>query len=535
MPEALPPASTTRRGVDPSKFMGASAAAGKALEKRVANNEKKITILKNILKMRQQSQNIGKTLDGIQESVAAIAETTELQYQHDLDVKEDDRLAAGKDKAKKRENKLESVKSSLAGGAKKALKPVTSFMSTLTKFLTNVLLGAGIIKLLDWFGDKNNEKKIKSIVRFFKDWWPVIVGGIIAFVSPFLLKAGIIFGTIALLAWGVPKIIEAVKGLMDWGKNLIFGQQEKDLNAAIKAEDSDIGKTFAAADQQIKDNDKEGGKKEDQPPAGGDTPPADTKADISKMQPATHADLNEMRNRRAEAQGLKDKEDKEEPLQMFAEGGIVRGPGGIDNVPARLTAGEFVMSKGAVEKWGPDMLAGMNAGGGGTNQPVNFGFNGGGLVDIRPTEVTNVIPTENLIPYEGKEYRKKFQFGGSVTGSGGKDKVPAKLTAGEFVMNRSAVKRFGSNTLAAMNRAGGGTNNPTGNKYFVGGLVRKVRDVFTPGPPVKRQGKIKVIPIPSPGAGGDNLDTVSRGKDVPYFRVSPGGGIAKEQVLGIRR
>ena len=83
MPEALPPASTTRRGVDPSKFMGASAAAGKALEKRVANNEKKITMLKNILKMRQQSQNIGKTLDGIQESVAAIAETTDLQYKQD--------------------------------------------------------------------------------------------------------------------------------------------------------------------------------------------------------------------------------------------------------------------------------------------------------------------------------------------------------------------------------------------------------------------------------------------------------------------
>ena len=50
------------------------------------------------------------------------------------------------------------------------------------------------------------------------------------------------------------KIIEAVKGLMDWGKNLIFGQQEKDLNEAIKTEDSGIGGTFAAADQQIKDN-----------------------------------------------------------------------------------------------------------------------------------------------------------------------------------------------------------------------------------------------------------------------------------------
>jgi len=519
MPEALPPASTTRRGVDPSKFMGASAAAGKALEKRVANNEKKITILKKILKMRQQSQNMGKVIAGIHESVTAIAETTDLQYQQDLKDKEDDRLANERAGRKKTENKLETAKSTLVGGAKKALAPVTSFMDTLKKFLTTVLLGVGVMKLFDWFTDNNNKKKIDSLVRFFKDWWPVIVGGIIAFVSPFLLKAGIIIGTIALLAWGVPKIIEAVKGLMDWGKNLIFGQQEKDLNEAIKKEDSDIGKTFDAANAQIDENNKEGGEKEEvKQPVGGDTktePTGDTKTEtpIATDQPT----------------------EKGQDLQMFAEGGIVRGPGGIDNVPARLTAGEFVMSKGAVEKWGPDMLAGMNAGGGGTNQPVNFGFNGGGLVDFRSNEVTNVVPTENLIPYEGKEYRKKFQFGGSVTGRGGNDKVPAKLTAGEFVMNKSAVKRFGSNTLAAMNRAGGGTNNPTGNKYFVGGLVRKVRDVFTPGPPVRKQGKIKVIPVPSPDAGGDNLDTVSRGKDIPYFKVSPGGGIAKEQVLGIRR
>ena len=101
---ALPPASTTRRGVDPSKFMGATAAAGKALEKRVASNEKKITLLKNILKMRQQSENIGGVIKGIAESVDSIAETTELQYQEDLNAAEDERLAAEKGDASSREN-----------------------------------------------------------------------------------------------------------------------------------------------------------------------------------------------------------------------------------------------------------------------------------------------------------------------------------------------------------------------------------------------------------------------------------------------
>ena len=54
-------------------------------------------------------------------------------------------------------------------------------------------------------------------------------------------------------------------------------------------------------------------------------------------------------------------------------------------MPAMLTPGEFVMSRGAVQKYGSDTLAGMNAMGGGTNEPSSIGtilgYNGGGLVD----------------------------------------------------------------------------------------------------------------------------------------------------------
>ena len=49
--------------------------------------------------------------------------------------------------------------------------------------------------------------------------------------------------------------------------------------------------------------------------------------------------------------------------------GEVDGPGGIDKVPAMLTDGEFVMSRGAVQKYGVGQLEAMNAAGGGTNLP----------------------------------------------------------------------------------------------------------------------------------------------------------------------
>ena len=46
----------------------------------------------------------------------------------------------------------------------------------------------------------------------------------------------------------------------------------------------------------------------------------------------------------------------------------MQGPGLLDKVPAMLT-GEFVMSRGAVQKYGISELEAMNAAGGGTNLP----------------------------------------------------------------------------------------------------------------------------------------------------------------------
>ena len=53
--------------------------------------------------------------------------------------------------------------------------------------------------------------------------------------------------------------------------------------------------------------------------------------------------------------------------QHFNRGGQVPGKGEGDTVPAMLTPGEFVMSKGAVQQIGVDNLMAMNKRGGGTN------------------------------------------------------------------------------------------------------------------------------------------------------------------------
>ena len=69
------------------------------------------------------------------------------------------------------------------------------------------------------------------------------------------------------------------------------------------------------------------------------------------------------------------------------KGGTVPGSGNTDTVPAMLTPGEFVMSKGAVQKYGVDTLEGLNAAAGGTNKPTLMRqYNEGGMSKNITTE-----------------------------------------------------------------------------------------------------------------------------------------------------
>jgi hypothetical protein len=74
-------------------------------------------------------------------------------------------------------------------------------------------------------------------------------------------------------------------------------------------------------------------------------------------------------------------------------------PVGTDTVPAMLTPGEFVMSRGAVQEYGADTLASMNAVGGGTNRPRMLGgtvyASGGGQVHESERKLKGDPETKN--------------------------------------------------------------------------------------------------------------------------------------------
>ncbi len=77
------------------------------------------------------------------------------------------------------------------------------------------------------------------------------------------------------------------------------------------------------------------------------------------------------------------------PTINYLSGGGTPQPQGTDTVPAMLTPGEFVMSKGAVNKIGVGNLEKMNASGGGTNKPKLLNNTmyaaGGGSIEVKGT------------------------------------------------------------------------------------------------------------------------------------------------------
>ena len=109
--------------------------------------------------------------------------------------------------------------------------------------------------------------------------------------------------------------------------------------------------------------------------------------------------------------------DKESPSRgrnpfesLFNQGGFVSGPEGVDRVPAKLTAGEFVMSKGAVNEWGLGTLMNMNAACGGTNEPTGGKYEGGGKVE-RTNQGGGLLGRTGKVGYLGDD-RKVNRFPG---------------------------------------------------------------------------------------------------------------------------
>jgi len=287
-----------------------------------------------------EQESIIKILTDISESVKSILYSLKASNNISKKLSEDERKSGERKKRTGAENKLEKKRfEGLKNLGSKLIQPVKGPLEMLFNFIKTILLGKVLMGILDWLGDPENQKKLQSLLRFFKDWWPTMVTAILLFGTGL---GGLLKSIVGIAFKFVPKLLGLLPGLLRFLK-------------------SPMGRiaTAAVAALGLKQRLEDGGEDD---------------VDLTKKDP--------------------------EPKQMM-NGGMVPGGGpNKDTVPAMLAPGEFVMSRGAVQKYGADTMASMNAAGGGTNRPVKKNgityASGGGEIGSKKHSLLEKLSDANI-------------------------------------------------------------------------------------------------------------------------------------------
>jgi hypothetical protein len=321
------------------------------------------------------SKSLENNISEISASMVSISETLKQQKKIDDDASAYDKRKAEQEKRGLAENKLEKRFEGLKKVAEKIIAPVKSLLDKILQFFTTVILGRIVYKLVEWLGDEKNASKVKSIIRFVKDWWPALLGSYILFGTSFGKLVRGLTGTVGRFIFQIGKV--AIPQLL----KVISANPVASLVVGGAAA-AGVG-AYAASQQNEQ-------KREGVKPGQG-TPGS-----------------TQLQREQVLQRGLGG---------MFNGGGFVNGfvsgEKGVDKVPAMLSDGEFVMSRGAVAKYGVDTLEGMNAAGGGTNKPkimsgTTYAQGGGMIGDIPLSSTYGTNPNDNTLRRAARTLR---QFG----------------------------------------------------------------------------------------------------------------------------
>ena len=300
-------------------------------------------------------RNIDKKITDITLLVTSISETLKAQEKLDLDILKYERERTERRRRRKRERDIEKKKKPFGifqGMVDSITQPMKSMLDSVLGYLFNIITGKFVLGLIDFFGNPKNVNRLLSIFKFLNNNLPLIA-------TTVGVVATTIAGILGLMAVKfIPTLIASTLAMIK--ANPLAGLLALGSGIAITSlmntggDDETIG---------------------DQPNMGEGLIP-----------------IQQFNNQSSQTN-----------LEMSG-GGKVPGSGDRDTVPAKLTPGEFVMSKGAVEKYGSNTLAAMNAAGGGTNVPIlnvggqRIGFSGGGEATRNMLNIKSNPKVGNITP-----------------------------------------------------------------------------------------------------------------------------------------
>jgi hypothetical protein len=342
---------TTRRGKTPRRIIGTNLSLGNNKGNNCCNCCDDMLGMLNII-----NDSVSKILNALK------AESL-------LDKKKTDEIRKNQEdkERKEKENLLESSSRKLSRTFQQAFAPIKSAMDAIFKFILFTLAGRAIGKILKWFADPANEKKVKSLTRFLKDWWPALLGAFVLFGTKFggAIRAsiGAVISTVLYLRKiGIPGILAGLKSLGI--KGLAFGAL---AGAGI------LGyKMLTKVDEG---SNQESGKA---PNKGGTAPTSPIAPTGGYSNGGIVRGINFLLP-----------EEKHVSEIGYAEGGHIDEASGIaitgagpDTQLIAAQPGEVVMSKAAVDKFGADTFLKMNLQAGSSNRPkfannIQFAKDGG--------------------------------------------------------------------------------------------------------------------------------------------------------------
>lgn len=256
---------------------------------------------------------------------------TVIKADNELEKKEQDydRKKDAKVKREKREKRIEGKKLFANSGViKKSVKKIQDIFDTILRFLGFTVLGQLVKFVAEFLGNPKNKKYIEDAQNFIRS-------------IPEKLR----------------EAREKIQGVIDWFRGTVdqvkkFLEDFKNLLVRFPF----LGQYFATPEQQ-----------KGLPSSPGTFNTPGQTVPLPRTGPGGIPML----------------------IPMFAAGGLMM-PMGTDTVPAMLTPGEFVMSRGAVNMFGADTMMAMNKAGGGTNRPkfgLVSGYSGGGVVQALRDEM----------------------------------------------------------------------------------------------------------------------------------------------------
>lgn len=233
--------------------IGLNVSKNKVSSNKFLLTSKSISVVKNEDKKEdlvQEKRSRRTTLEIILDSLESIKEILLEQSSLYKTTLEFDRKRKENEKRNKRESDLESEKTSIISKiAEKALAPFQSIIDRILKFFFFTLLGKGITNLLDWMSNPDNKKRLDTVIRFIKDWWPALLSGWFFFFNPLgkfikFIIGSVIKLTFKLSKFAIPKLLSFIKanpyiagaaaiGGMAFLANEVTGQREA---AGVQAE-----------------------------------------------------------------------------------------------------------------------------------------------------------------------------------------------------------------------------------------------------------------------------------------------------------